>query len=214
MPWNISASIHGSRHGSLPRARGYASSLGGFPTSAGGPSSAPPFAGAFGSLERRASRITSASPLVGLGLDRLSSLELPVHEGEDDLLGARVSSSDHGGEDFQLYGPGAGVATQTAAQSQWMKAALDQESFNFLGFIKADISSKAVPAREDGEELSGDDNSRDSVIFEELLPPADHTKAVAAHALLHVLSLASKNLINVEQPEGYGPIRMKIIAGA
>lgn len=214
MPWNISASIHGSRHGSLPRGRGYASSLGGFPTSGGGPSSVPPIAGIPGSLERRGSRITNTSPLVGRGLERLSSLELPTHEAEDDLLGARVSSSDQGGDDFRLYGPVAGVDTQTAAQSQWMKAALDQESFNFLEFIKADISSKAVPASQEEDGLSGNGNARNTVLFEELLPPAEHTKAVAAQAMLHVLSLASKSLINVQQPEGYGPIRMGLVAGA
>lgn len=214
MPWNVTASIHGSRHGSLPRGRGYASSLGGFPSSAGGPSSAPPIAGIPGSLDRRGSRITSASPLVGRGLERLSSLELPTHEGDDDLLGAHVSSSEQGGGDFQLYGPAAGVDTQTAAQSQWTKAALDQESLNFLEFVKADIASKAAPAGEEEDELSGDEIARSTVIFEELLPPAEHTKAVAAQALLHVLSLASKNLISVQQPEGYGPIRVGLMAGA
>ena len=198
----------------MSRGRGYASSLGGFPTSAGGPSSAPHVPGIPGTLDRRGSRITSASPLVGRGLERLSSLELPTHEGDDDLLGARVSSSDQGGDDFQLYGPGAGVDTQTAAQSQWTKAALDQESFNFLEYLRADIASKVAPTGGEEDGLSGDDNAENTVIFEELLPPAEHTKAVAAQALLHVLSLASKNLISVQQPEGYGPIRMGLVAGA
>ena len=63
MPWNISAN---SRQGSLARGRGFQSSIGGFPTSAGGPpgSLGVPYPS---SLDRPASRLTSASPIHGRG---------------------------------------------------------------------------------------------------------------------------------------------------
>jgi len=216
MPWNITASVLGSRHGSsAARGRGFPSSIGGFPTSAGGPSSARGIEGGpAGSLSRRASRITSASPLVGRGRERLSSLELPEHGDEDELLGGLLVSDDQQvSDDFQVFGPAANVDTQTAAQSQWMRASLDQESSNFLDFVKDEIDSKPPPEDED-ELLAGDAARKRTVEFGELLPPAQHTKLVAAQALHHVLALATKNLINVQQDKAYGPILLSLVAGA
>ena len=172
------------------------------------------------SLDRRASRITSASPLVGRGLQRFSSLELPLHDDDDDnYLGGATVSSPHPADDFQLYGPAAGVSTQTAAESQWMKATLDQESSNFLEFLKAELVAKLPPGpeeaeKEDDDELAGDAARRaqQSVFFEELLPPALHTRIVAAQALHHVLALATRGFVNVWQEEvRYGPIRLGVV---
>ena len=195
MPWNVSSSV----------ARGYAGSLGGgFGASGGRPSSLPPRVSSAvpGSLERRASRITSASPLVGRGIRRHSSLELPTQEDEDELLGNRTVQGSEA-NDFELYGPAAGVSTQTAAESQWVKATLDRESGNFLGFVKAEITAK-----EQRMEAGAADTSEE-VEFEELLPPTQHSKIVASQALLHVLSLATKGLIFVRQEMGYGPIAIR-----
>ncbi len=167
-----------------------------------------------GSLDRRASRITSASPLVGRGVQRLSSLEFPPHD-DDDFLGGPAVSSSHAAEDFQLYGPAAGVDTQTAAESQWMKATLDRESSNFLDFVKDRVAAKLPPLPEEEDELSGDTRPWQSVFFEELLPPTQHTKIVAAQAFHHVLALATRGLVDVQQEQLlYGPIRLGIPAGS
>ena len=209
-PWNVSSAL-GSRHGSIARGRGFASSVGGLPPSAGPPSSLPGIGGAApSSLDRRASRIPSASPLGNRGRERYSSLELPTHENDEELLGGRVSSNDQALDDFQLYGPAAAVDTQTAMQSQWIKATLDQEAHNFLEYVRTEISAIPAPADEDEDELSGNGQPKASVQFEQLLPPARHTKVVASQALHHILALATKNLIDVKQTMVFGPIDLSL----
>ena len=217
MPWNISASIHGSRQGSrqgsLARVRGLTSSVGGFPTSAGGPSSLTPFPASLpGSIDRRASRLTSASPLIGRGTHRPGSLDLSSRHNEDDSLGDRLMSDDPALDDFQLYGPAAAVDTQTAAQSQWVKAALDQESTNFLDFVKAELAT--IEGDEEDDELGGTTAQIKSVSFHRLLPPSLHSKTVAAQAFHHVLALATKGLLKVKQEVGYGPIELAVVTGS
>ncbi|KAL8908533.1 MAG: hypothetical protein Q9207_000743 [Kuettlingeria erythrocarpa] len=206
-PWNRSASLRGSRQGSI--GQGFGSSVGGFATSGGRLSSLPPIAGP-GSLDRRASRITSTSPLVGRGQGQ--DLEPEISQFDDnELLGG--PSTSVAGDDFQIYGPAAIVDTQTAAQSQWLRAALDTESSNFLEFIKAEVSSKAAAAQDTEDQNVGGVVAPTSVFFEELLPPDRNTKIVGAQALLHVLALATKGLIHVKQEEHYGPINLSPAAG-
>jgi meiotic recombination protein REC8 len=210
MPWNLTASIRGSQAGSVGQGRHYASSVGGFPTSAGGPGSGPSIRG---SLQRRISRLTSVSPLVNRGresgLEHLSSLEVP-EEDEWWLRGDEGIVDRQQLDEFELYGPVANVDTQTAEQTQWMKKTLDRESLNFLEFVKAAIESQQ---REDGndEEPSTAEKQNGFVIFGDLLPPEKNTKIVAAQALIHTLSLATKNLITVQQDEGYGEIRFGFV---
>ena len=212
MPWNINASAHGSRQGSVVLGRRFTSSIGGFPSSAGNPSSMPPPFGTTDSFNRRASRLVSASPLLGRGLDRHKSLELPGHGNDEDFLGSQLISEDQALEDFQLYGPAAGVDTQTAAQSQWVKETLDRESTNFLDFVKAEMDAKVARLDEDEDELAGDFHTlKDFISFDELLPPAQHSKIVAAQAFHHMLALANKGLLNVDQTVGYGPIKVAIV---
>ena len=197
----------------MARVRGFTSSVGGFPTSAGGPSCLPPIPTSLpGSLDRRVSRLTSASPLLGRGTHRLGSLDLNSHDNEDDLLGGRLMSDDPALEDFQLYGPAAAVDTQTAAQSQWVKAALDQESTNFLDFVKGELETSGED--EDDDELGGTGAQTKRVTFHQLLPPNQHSKLVAAQAFHHVLALATKGLLKVEQEGGYGPIELAIAASS
>lgn len=161
-----------------------------------------------GSFDRRVSRlpITGASPLVGRGAHRQSSLDLGFHDDEEELLGGRLRSDDPALEEFELYGPAAGVATQTAAESQWVRATLDQESTNFFEFVKAQLGGG------DDDELG--EQGRESIAFQELLPPTQHTKIVAAQAFLHVLVLVGKGLLHVQQDVGFGPIYMGVAAGA
>ena len=223
MPWNT-ASRHGSARPfgsglSLPGGVGISSSVAGV---AGGMELGPP--SALGG--RRAARLTSASPLLGRGAmmpHRYSSLELPGSEqakltsgagadfGFDDAglpfrgLGNDILEKD---PEFQLYGPGAAVDTQTAQQSQWVAKALDTEAHNFLAFVTAEIDAK-VAAGGWGEE---DEDGGGRVTFEEMLPPEQHSKVVAAQGLLHVLSLATKGLIEVRQEEAFGEIEIGVVS--
>jgi meiotic recombination protein REC8 len=191
MPWNATASIQGSRHGSSAPRKTIMGAVGGFPSSAGGASSLPGM-----DLPHRASRLTSASPLTGRsgpGLERFSSIDIP---GSDALLGEHGLNQD---DEVEVHGPAAAVDTQTAAQSQWMRAALDQESSNFLNFLLTEATDKG---NVEGGVVS--------VTFEELIPVGTHSKVVAAQAFHHVLALASKGLIEVVQEEGYEEIRVDI----
>lgn len=193
--------------GSVARGFGFPSSIGGFSASGGQPSSQIAILARSqqSPRNRRASRIASASPLQGRGLERYNPLELPTQDGdEDEFLGDPNVSNSKMLSDFQLYGPAAGVSTQTAAESQWVRATLDHESNNFLEFLKFEIAGKD----------SGIENEEErSVLFEELLPPPQHTNIVAAQALHHVLALATKGLIRVKQDEHYGPIALSLLAG-
>lgn len=125
------------------------------------------------------------------------------------------AADDEDNDDFQLYGPAAAVDTQTAAQSQWMRAALNQESTNFLDFVRAEIFTRmAASAEGQGVEISelAEDDEGKMVTFEGLLPPGEHSKIVAAQAFHHVLTLASKGLVVVKQEdEEFGEIEMRLV---
>lgn len=205
-PWNVSVSATGSRPGSAARAFGLTTSVG-RPGSLAGPGGGVP-----SSLDRRASRITSASPLLGRGQQRYSSLELPIPEDDVELLGLQEMSASNEAEDFQLYGPGAGVSTQVAAESQWMRATLDQESRNFLDFVTSEITGRNMALSQAEEEPSEPTGLPNAVLLEDLLPPSQHTKIVAAQALHHVLALATKGLLAVQQDMAYGQITLRLPA--
>lgn len=202
-PWNISAGLGDSRPSSVTRGHRIPSSAGGFLTSAGRPSSVSVVGGVPGSIDRRISRITSASPLVGRGPQRYSSLELHIDDDEDELLGGHDVSMSNAEDEFQLYGPAAAVSTQVAAGSQWMRATLDQESNNFLEFVRTDIAAKGTDTEE----------APRSVFFEDLLPASQHSKIVAAQAFHHMLALATKGFIDVQQDSAYGPISLGLSSG-
>lgn len=171
--------------------------------SAGGTSAAGPLP--LPGLSRRASRLPSASPLVGRG---------NVIDNDDYDLHLRGSNADLGvpaDEEFEFFGPAAQVDTQTAAESQWVRAALDGESANFLDFVKGSIEEldqqrQAAPL---GDEE--DDSLLGTIEFEQLLPPKSNSRVVAAQGLLHVLSLVTKHKLGAEQEETFGPIGLKVL---
>jgi meiotic recombination protein REC8 len=208
MPWNLTASVRGSQTGPIGQGRLYSSSIGGG-FNAGGPSSGPSIQG---SLPRRINRLTSASPLVGRGresgLERLSSLEVP--EVDEGWLRGEYGGDQQRVDEFELYGPVANVDTQTAAQTQWINEMLDKESLNFLEFVRTSIEKREKEDSNDAG-LSEAMGQKGFVIFGELLPPGENTKIVAAQALIHTLSLATKNLITIQQDEGYGEIRLGLV---
>lgn len=177
MPWNVSAGAI-----SLQRGRGGTAPA----VSASGPQAARP-----------GSRLTSASPLVGRGFPRrttsrqsslgpvqLGELGDPFSSGADDFAGGLDLNLDAGIDEYDRFGPAAGQDTPLA-DSQWVRQQLDLESVNFLDFVSAGI----------GE--------RRGMAFAELLPPEANTHVVAAQGLLHVLTLASKGVLWVEQDEAF-----------
>ena len=220
MPWNVLAS---SRHGS---ARPFGSGLGGPGISSSvagvcvelGPPSALAAA-------RARSRLTSASPLVGRGpsLGRHRSLEIREQDsamkltsGDDFSEGFQLGPGDDDQLDpeFELYGPAAKVDTQTAQQSQWIAAALDTESHNFLDFIVQQIEDKVCEVARAGEwDPKEIDEEVHFTTFQEMLDPASQSKVVGAQGMLHVLTLATKGLIEVQQDEAFGEIEIRVAGG-
>lgn len=189
LPWNRSASRHGSAQ-PLPSA-GF-----GISSSVGGPGSGMNI-GPGHILGRMRTRLPSSSPLVGKGhplmdLDDLQELAAQGNTLDDDA----IMDID----DFEQYGPSAAVDTQTAVQSQWMRATLENEAQNFLGFIEAQLVEQGeggMPA--------------ETVTLDELLPPEENSGIVAAQALLHVLALTTKGLLEVEQEDAFGNILLKVV---
>nr|OQO28495.1 hypothetical protein B0A51_03307 [Rachicladosporium sp. CCFEE 5018] len=184
-PWNQSA---GSQRATGLFGANATSSIGGMP---------------MGPISRRGSRLTTASPLLGRG---------EVAGGEDVLLpDSNPDIGFTGLDDFELFGPAADVDTQTAAQSQWVRTALDGESANFLTFVQAGIDELDEKREELAPDEGEDESMMGSVDFDQLLPPEKNTYIVAAQALLHVLTLGTKNAIMVKQNEAYGPISLRVV---
>lgn len=157
------------------------------------------------SLSRRESRLSTVSPLVGRGFE-VGNEDDGLHlAGSEAYLGATAE------DEFELFGPAAQVDTQTAAESQWVRAALDGESANFLEFVKAGIdeADQARAAAPPGDEE--DENMMGRIDFDQLLPPMNNTSVVAAQGLLHVLALVTKNVLVAEQKETFGPIGLKVL---
>ncbi|KAK8906296.1 hypothetical protein QC760_004889 [Botrytis cinerea] len=197
MPWNLSASQR-ARSSSLR----HASSL------------------------RLGSRGVSASPLVGRGsilpgggeLEKFSSQQDVIMYGRSDDVSTNLDGESIDGthleaferavrestrestREFEMFGPAANVDTQTAGQSQWARDVMDTESENFLEFVRLSIAEKY----DDEEDLFYENGQlRDKKVgFEDLFNPATNSEVVAAQAFLHILSLATKGKIWVDQDDG------------
>lgn len=124
----------------------------------------------------------------------------------DDELDAQLAGDPD--EEFELYGPAADVSTQEAATSQWVAETLEKEAFNFLEFLHTTIQQK-----EKDDDVQMEDEGVTAITFQTLLPPEHNTEIVAAQGLLHVLSLATKGLIDVRQDEAFGDINLSIVGG-
>ncbi|KAK4507285.1 hypothetical protein PRZ48_001020 [Zasmidium cellare] len=160
-------------------------------------------------ISRRGSRLTSASPLVGRGpvIPDLDTDGIQFGGGSDIGMGGLT-----GDEEFELFGPAAQVDTQTVAQTQWQRAALGAESANFLEFLQTAIDDADVARAEAAAGDEEDETLEGSVDFETILLPEKNSSIVAAQAMLHVLTLGTKGLINVTQEEHFGAINMRVVA--
>ncbi|KAF2017223.1 hypothetical protein BU24DRAFT_366858 [Aaosphaeria arxii CBS 175.79] len=186
MPWNISASIRGSS--AVPRSG----------TGTGPRGSSRPLGG----------RMVSASPLQGRG--QPGGLQaLQAFSGEDDF-------GNIGPEDFGM-GPSSDgldpdpeplVATQTSIR---VREALSAEGGNFLNFVSDALAEKRIhrPAAVEQQACT-----MDEVLFEELLPPFENTKAIACQGLMMVLTLGTNGLLHVRQDLDLGEIGLSLTAKA
>jgi len=187
-PWNQST---GSRRPTALFSAGRTSAIGTLPLPA---------------LSRRGSRLLTASPLLGRGLPATNDDDYDLN-----LPGSNAGMDLTAEDEFELFGPAAQVDTQTAAESQWVRAALDGESTNFLEFVKAGIDEldqerdAAPPGDEEDENVFG------CIDFDQLLPPLNNSRVVAAQGLLHVLALVTKNTLIAQQDDAFGPIGLKAI---
>ncbi|KAF7870656.1 hypothetical protein EAF04_004400 [Stromatinia cepivora] len=192
MPWNLSASQR-ARSSSLR----HAASL------------------------RLGGRGVSASPLVGRGsilpgggdLEKFFSQQDVIMYGRSDDISTNLGGGSGDGTDveelagddqekreFEMFGPAANVDTQMAGQSQWVRSIMDTESENFLDFVRISIEERFS---EDGDVFRGDGQWKDKKVgFEELFDPETNSEVVAAQAFLHILALATKGRIWVDQDEG------------
>ncbi|KAK5132225.1 hypothetical protein LTR08_009285 [Meristemomyces frigidus] len=184
---------------------------------------------------RRASRLLSASPLVGRGtlpgtgaganmLDELMSQHHALHS---DLFAAAANNDNNDGEAtpandvpmpdleaFELSPPPAALATHTPAHSQSQRATLATENANFLAFVHAGIAAADAARELAGGAGDEDDKSlQGSVEFAALLPEANNSAVVAAQGLMHVLALGTKGLLAVEQEGAFGGIVLRGVGG-
>ncbi|KAK4168646.1 hypothetical protein QBC43DRAFT_358460 [Cladorrhinum sp. PSN259] len=174
--------------------------------------------GAAGQGSRAGSRQVSASPLVGRshGLDaieRFSDQPIFGSDGFGDFLpsqGNDAFSSDLAAPpDFpDVPRRDESVVVNT---SQAMLNALDREGRSFHAFIQTMAKDRGYP-KDNDTEVS---RARQWVDFDQLFESEDRNRAVIAQAFHHVLSLATKNIIKVEQEgqggtEPFGTIRVGV----
>ena len=197
MPWNVSASLHSHQRGSSVQGGRAGSAI----------------------ISSAGRHMRSASPLIGRGsnipgeLDHFSSQmdDMVMYGRSEEDFESEAARSKRGESiirgvsstqaDFEIFGAAAQVDTQTAASSQWIRDALDRESGNFFEYMRNTISEKTGDELGDDEEeeLGADGQKSKFVTFEELFDPKQNSGMVAAQAFYHILSLATKKRVWVEQ---------------
>ncbi|KAK1999800.1 hypothetical protein LX36DRAFT_689859 [Colletotrichum falcatum] len=134
----------------------------------------------------------------------------PLHGAPGSDWGAasvdKLGSQNPGLEDPNTAGVAANAQQEDDSGSQWMRSTLDTASEEFLQWVEEE-------AKKTGKVKEGDDKgNRRWVEFEDLIEPAKQNHVVATQAFHHVLSLATKNAISVEQQADnmrpFGPIRI------
>lgn len=183
MPWNVTASLQGSAAGSSSVSRtleNYDLSSRRFHSGMG----------------RRGSRLPSASPLAGRSLPRdlfgngsLSSLSLEdFGQLHDDRMKDII---DDGGSDTYVgpYSP----SGDDCSGAKSILSGLHKTDRNFLDFLQTHAEGVKV-----AQESMGYPHSQ-KIVFSILLPPKITSRAVATQALMHVLLLATKDVIHVSQ---------------
>lgn len=201
MPWSSYAGSWRDRESAAPAS----SSAGGRPVSV-----------MLGLSSRRGSRMASASPsqehpgrTIRLASESRDSMGVKsieafdVDEIDDDELDARLRDDmEQYNSSYEVLGESALVSTQQATSRQWLETTLEKEAFNFLAYLERSLQQKQAQ--------TASIEAVQSVTFEELIPHEEDrmTYVVAAQGLLHVLLLATKGLIEVQQQQHFGEIVM------
>lgn len=128
---------------------------------------------------------------------------------------------DMGDDEYPPSGPSSpptviGAPSHVSTQ---MRDALPTEDGNFLDFVMQAIIEKRDRAQAqldpvmDAEEAEATFQIKE-VTLEELLPPQSNNTMIACQGLLMVLTLGTKGLLDVQQDEHFGSIRVKWSAQA
>jgi len=81
---------------------------------------------------------------------------------------------------------------------------MEKESQNFLEFVRTAYLEK----------ITEEGNAEDFITMNELVPPPQNHAIVAAQALQHILLLATRGFITVQQRILYGDIRIRLTTKA
>lgn len=174
--------------------------------------------GQLGSFGRFGSRFVNSSPLAGRGLavdpvghDRLSSLSITGNELDDfDILDdfdmAAYLGDGRGtgrADTIDTFGDATNIDAHAAAEAEEIVPSLSQADRNFFEFLKGHIKSEqsAEGIAEDVPTMQSPESKKE-ITFSTLLPPEKTTRAVATQGLMHVLTLATKDIVAVRQDNG------------
>jgi hypothetical protein len=152
-------------------------------------------------LHSRGSRLVSASPLAG------RSQPLPF-EIDDQIF------SIDGDDPASHMDSGAAITGFGDQLDQPLGGFLKKDIRNFLGHIQEAILAKQTDEEQRAAQLGGEANAIAELTFQELIDPATNSYQVAAAAMLHVLTLANRNIVTVEQnreDDDYAPIIIRVI---
>ncbi|KAL5339584.1 hypothetical protein BJX70DRAFT_397536 [Aspergillus crustosus] len=203
MPWNITASVKSSHHGSSAanpfRGLGSVSDF----SSRGIPESAGSFGRDAGvglpGLGRR-SRLTSASPLAGRGFPYdIDHLSMNGHHDDDldkleDFDLSHYLDADGLGDSNSNAEAGQSYRSQLELQNSLTESVMDREGLNFLDFVAEKISSLKLV-----DDTAENDHHGNEIAFSTLLPPQTTSATVATQGLMHTLALATKGFLHVRQ---------------
>lgn len=238
MPWNKSASLHShQRNASSLQGRAAGSVFGGLQLGGGAGrrdriASSPLIGrgdvlGGDVDLEQHLAFLEDDAPLYGREDDSGMNFGGAGAGGRSSTQSQsqahRSNENELGGEaDFEMFGQAANVDTQTAGTSQWVRDALDKESNNFFEYVRNSIDELPDNSRHNSPSNNDNNNVDDgeggvrggkgkSVTFDELFNVEGNTAVVAAQAFYHVLCLATKRRVWVEQDVGEDESGEKVV---
>ncbi|KAF9879517.1 dolichyl-di-phosphooligosaccharide-protein glycotransferase [Colletotrichum karsti] len=121
------------------------------------------------------------------------------------------SSDDVGFQGYDEAQPAGlldGIEQQNQDDAQWSRSIMDTASQDFLNWTEEHIKNTGFAKMGDPNE------NRRWVKFEDLCEPGQRDHTIAAQAFYHILSLATKNVISVEQDvedlQPFGAIRVGV----
>ncbi|KAF3159790.1 hypothetical protein TWF788_003520 [Orbilia oligospora] len=218
MPWNIPE--RGSRAGSVLSFGGFGtSSIGGIPSSidrrfsSTGLRKASPAIGTSRLFGKRTGRVTPSpsirqthGPISDLGATSIHGSPTDRKFNEDDLFGFEETGG-HGFQEELLPEEGLGqyvLANRDTQNSGWFAETLERENHNFFEYLRFQLFSKYEP-----DPVIG---SQDQFIsFDELIPPAQSSRVVAAQGFHHLLHLATRGSIRIRQDGRLEPVVIRMM---